>query len=252
MGVSSNLATEERLGWLRSQLDAEGSVRIAAAASVLDVSEMTIRRDLLELEAMGVARRVRGGAVAVGPVSFEDRHRSRARAKAKIATKLRALVPSSGAIGLDASSTLLRLAGAIDNARDLIVVTNGNETFAALQDKPGLTAVLTGGSLESRTGSLVGPLACRAAGSLLLNRLFLSGAALDTEVGSSESTVEEAEVKRAMAAVAGEIVMAVDASKLDTRAIAPAVDWDQIALLVTDLSPKDSRLESYRARVEVL
>lgn len=252
MGVSSNLATEERLGWLRAQLDGQGSVRINDAAGTLEVSEMTIRRDLLELEAMGVARRVRGGAVAVGPVSFEDRHRSRARAKAKIAAKLRPMVPATGAIGLDASSTLLRLAGAMESARDLIVVTNGSETFAALQDKPGLTAVLTGGSLEARTGSLVGPLACRAAGSLLLNRIFLSAAALDADVGSSETTVDEAEVKRAMAGVAGEIVLAVDASKLDSRAVAPAVGWDQIAVLVTDLSPKDSRLAPYRAHVEVL
>ena len=252
MGVSSNLATEERLGWLRAQLDSTGSVRIAGAAEHLGVSEMTIRRDLLELEAMGVARRVRGGAVAVGPVSFEDRHRARARAKAKIAAKLRPMVPASGAIGLDASSTLLRLAGAIDSARELVVLTNGAETFAALQAKPGVTAILTGGSLEEHTGSLVGPLACRAAGSLLLNRLFLSAAALDAEVGSSETTLDEAEVKRAMAAVAGEIVLAVDASKLDSRAIAPAVAWEQVAVLVTDLSPRDARLAPYRDLVEVL
>ncbi len=252
MGVSSNLATEERLAWLRSHLDNSGSVRIADAADQLGVSEMTIRRDLLELEAMGVARRVRGGAVAVGPVSFEDRHRSRARAKAKIAAKLRPMVPSSGAIGLDASSTLLRLASAIDSGRELLVMTNGAETFAALQAKPGVTAILTGGSLEERTGSLVGPLACRAAGSLLLNRLFLSAAALDAEVGSSEATLDEAEVKRAMVAVAGEIVLAVDASKLGSRAIAPAVGWDQVAVLVTDLSPRDARLAAYRELVEIL
>ncbi len=252
MGVSSNLATEERLGWLRAKLDGEGSVRIGDAAGQLEVSEMTIRRDLLELEALGVARRVRGGAVAVGPVSFEDRHRSRAKAKAKIAAKLLPMVPASGAIGIDASSTLLRLAGMVAGVRDLTVLTNGSETFAALQGKPGLTAVLTGGSLEPRTGSLVGPLACRAAGNLLLNRLFLSAAAIDADVGTSEASVDEAEVKRAMAAVAGEIVLAVDASKLDSRAVAPAVDWEQVTVLVTDLPPKDPRLASYRKLVEVL
>lgn len=252
MDGTSNLASEERLGWIRSRLDGAGSVRIADAAADLGVSEMTIRRDLLELEAMGVARRVRGGAVAVGPVSFEDRHRSRARAKAKIAAKLRPMVPTSGAVGFDASSTVLRLASAIETVRDLVVVTNGPETFAALQDKPGLTPILTGGSLESRTGSLVGPLACRAAEHLLLNRLFVSGAALDAEVGTSETAIEEAEVKRAMARVAGEVVLAVDASKLDSRAIAPAIEWEQVGVLVTDLPPTDHRLDAYRELAEVL
>lgn len=252
MTVSGNLAAEERLGWLRAQLDEHGAVRIATAAEHLGVSDMTIRRDLLELEALGTARRVRGGAVAVGPASFEDRHRVRARAKAKIAAKLLSLVPATGAIGLDASSTIHRLAAAIDVRRDLVVVTNGSATFSALQNKPGLTAVLTGGSLEIRTGSLVGPLACRAAGSLLLNRVFLSATGLDAEVGSSEASIDEAEVKRAMAAAAGEIVLAVDSSKLENRAIAPAVGWDQIAILVTELAPGDARLAPYRSLVELL
>lgn len=252
MDGTSNLAAEERLAWMRAQLDDAGSVRIATAAKDLGVSEMTIRRDLLELEAMGVARRVRGGAVAVGPVSFEDRHRSRARAKAKIAAKLRPMVPAAGAVGFDASSTVLRLASAIDTARDLFVVTNGPETFAALQGKPGLTAILTGGMLETRTGSLVGALACQGAQHLLLNRLFVSAAAVDPEVGTSEAAVDEAAVKRALVHVAAEVVLAVDASKLDSRAVAPAIEWATVGVLVTDLDPMDGRLEPYRDLAEVI
>lgn len=246
MSVSGNLATEERLGWIRQQLDTAGHVRIADAADELGVSEMTIRRDLQELEEMGQARRVRGGAVATGPVPFADRHRSRAKAKSRIATKLLPLVPASGAIGLDASSTLLRLAGVIENARGLTVLTNGLETFHALVDKPGVTSMVTGGELDPRTGSLVGPLACRAAGNLIVSRLFVSAAGVDPVLGPSEACLEEAEVKRAMAAVAGEIILAVDHTKLGTRAIATSVPWNEIALMVTDLDPSDSRLDPYR------
>src|SRR5206468_3558800 len=148
------------------------------------------------------------------------RHRSRAKAKAKIAAKLATLVPVSGAIGLDASSTVLRLATTMAPARGLTVVTNGPETFNALQDVPGVTALLSGGQLDPRTGSLVGPIACRAASSFLLNRLFISAAAVDPELGPSEAVLEESEVKRALAAVADEIILAVDATKLDSRSVA--------------------------------
>jgi len=252
MTVTSNLATEQRLTWLGTQLDTQGNVRIGQAAQKLGVSEMTIRRDLLELEGLGVARRVRGGAVAVGPVSFEGRLQTRARAKSKIAAKLRPMIPATGAIGLDSSSTLLRLAGLLDRARDLIVVTNGRDAFAALQDKPGVSALLTGGNLEGHTGSLIGPHACRGASSVLLNRLFLSAAAIDPQVGSSETTIGGAEVKQSMASVASEVVLAVDAAKLGTRALAPAMGWDRVALLVTELEPSDSRLDPYRDRVALL
>ena len=247
-----SVAFEERLLWLREQLDAHGSVRIGPAAKHFDVSEMTIRRDLLELESLGMARRVRGGAVAVLPVAFEGRLQSRPRAKARIAAKVRPLVPGSGAIGIDASSTLVRLATALDRGRELDVITNGNEAFAALQGKPGITATLTGGNLDPRTGSLVGPLACRAAGSFLLHKLFLSVAAVDPAVGTSETSIEEAEVKRAMAAVARDVVLCVDSSKLGNRSIVPVVGWDRVTLLVTELDPKDARLAPYRKLVDVL
>ena len=214
MNVSGNLATEHRLDWLRRQLEDRGQIHIAEAAAHLEVSDMTIRRDLQELEAHGLARRVRGGAVAVGPIAYADRYKNRARAKARISAKLLDLVPETGAIGIDASSTLQRLATAIDHGRDLMVLTNGPETFFALQHKPGVTALVTGGALDLRTGSLVGPVACRSASNLLLSRLFISAAAVDPAFGPSEPCLEEAEVKRAMSAVAGEVVLAVDSSKL--------------------------------------
>lgn len=251
MSLSGNLATEHRLRWIRDHLEEAGQVRIGQAATTLEVSEMTIRRDLQELEALGVVRRVRGGAVAVGPLAFADRHRSRARAKAKIAAKLLDTLPHSGAIGFDASSTLLRLATAVESGRDLIVLTNGWETFQALQGKPGVTAVLSGGQLDERTGSLVGPVAARSATSLLLTRLYISAAALHPEFGPSEPCIEEAEVKRALAAVAGDVVLAADSTKLTSRSVARSIDWTDIALLVTELEPSDPRLDDYRELVDI-
>src|SRR6187431_3475092 len=111
MGRSqANLATEERLERLMLMLATEGSVVIATSALDLDVSEMTIRRDLVELEERGVARRVRGGARAVGPVPFAQRRDTAVRAKARIAAKLAELVPADGVVAFDASSTVMRLA----------------------------------------------------------------------------------------------------------------------------------------------
>ncbi len=247
----TDLDADERLAWLGSRLRDDGRVRIRTASAALDVSEMTLRRDLHKLEELGIARRVRGGAIAVGPVAFAERHRTGARAKARIAAKLIGLVPRSGAVGLDASSTMLRLATALEDARDLTVLTNGQETFTALMDKPGLAVELTGGQLDVRTGSLIGPLACRAAGELFLHTVFLSAAAVDLRKGSSEATLEESDVKRAFTASAGSVVLGIDSSKLGTTAAAKALEWSQVTTLVTELDPSDDRLDAYRELVEV-
>lgn len=244
--LQGTLAAEERLRWLTERLDKDGSVTNAVAAEALEVSEMTIRRDLAELEDRGTARRVRGGAKAVGLQTFAARHQTAARAKSKIAAKLADLLPASGAVAFDASSTIMRLATNLARARDLTVLTNGPDTFAALQDLPGVDALLTGGRIEPRTGSLVGPLACRAASQLAAQVFFASATGVDPRTGSLEATLDEAEVKRAMAAGAEQVVLAADASKLGGRAVALALEWDRIDLLVTDLDPADARLDTYR------
>jgi DeoR family fructose operon transcriptional repressor len=236
----------DRLAQIEHRVRAAGRVKVTELAEELDVSEMTIRRDLDLLAEQGLIQRIRGGAVALGPQPFAQRFSRQARAKDRIATKLADLVGDGGAIGVDASSTLQRLAGTVGRPRELTVVTNGQDTFQALQDVPGVTVLLTGGQLDPRTGSLVGPMATRAAREVLLRRLFVSAAALDPRHGTSEATLEEAEVKLALADVAAEVVVAVDSSKLGQRAPARALPPERVDLLVTELDPADARLDPYR------
>jgi DeoR family fructose operon transcriptional repressor len=240
-----------RLRRIEAAVRAAGQVRVVDLAAELEVSEMTIRRDLDVLAEEGVVRRIRGGAVSMGPQPFAERFSRHVRAKDRIAAKLADLVGDGGAIGIDASTTLLRLVAHLGEVRDLTVVTNGPDTFAALQDKPGVTALLTGGQLDTRTSSLVGPLATRSARELLLRRLFVSGAALHPTHGTSETTLEDAEVKLALADVAAEVVAAADASKLGQRATARALGPEQVSILVTELDPSDARLDPYRDRWEI-
>ena len=250
--VQGTLASEERHRWLNERLAEDGAVSITAAAEALDVSDMTIRRDLAELEERGVARRVRGGARAVGPQSFAERHHTATRAKSRVASKLADLIPAAGAVAFDASSTVMRATGALQVARDLTILTNGPDTFNALQGLRGVNAVLTGGRLEPQTGSLVGPLACRAAAQLTVQTFFASAAAVDPLAGALEATLEEAEVKRTIAAGAAQVVLAVDSSKLGGRALAVGLEWDRIDILVTELDPSNERLSPYRDRAQVL
>lgn len=238
-----------RLRTIEQRIANDGSVRIDALAGELAVSEMTIRRDLDELEKLGVARRVRGGAVAIGPEPFAERHRTNARAKGIIANKLADVVPDRGTVAFDASTTVHRYASSIDSARDLVVVTNGVDTFAAFGSTPGVTATLTGGVREPRTGSLVGSVAAKGAEDFLFDVFVCSAAAIDADLGSSEASIAEADVKRALSATSSRVVLAVDHSKLDTRGQARLFRPHEIDLLITDLDRSDTRLDAYRATI---
>ena len=247
-----NVETIDRLESIRQELDRQGRVRVSDLAAQLNVSEMTVRRDLDMLVDEGAAQRIRGGALAAGPQSFADRFQRNSRAKSRVADKLLELVGEGGAIGIDASSTLQRLAVRLGAQRDLTVLTNSPDTFAVLQEHAGVTALLTGGELDKRTGSLVGPMASRAARDLSLRRLFVSAAALDVTVGTTETSLEEADVKLALGEVAAEIIVAVDSSKLGHRSTARTFMLDRVDVLVTDLDPSDHRLDPYRELVRLI
>src|SRR4051812_47412166 len=111
MAITSTAESEDRRARLLATLSTDNVIQLTEAATEFGVSTMTIRRDLEALEAEGLLRRVRGGAVSViGPRPFGERRAVRLRAKEAIAEKALALVPRAGSIALDASTTIGTLA----------------------------------------------------------------------------------------------------------------------------------------------
>lgn len=252
MVIKSTVDLEGRRQALTDLLTSSGSLRIEDLAKRFKVSTMTVRRDLQALEDDGLARRVRGGAVS-GAETFEAREPRSVRAKAEIARKLYTLVPSGGVgVCMDASTTIATLAAAMPGTENLSVVTDGIETFLALNRNPRVHAYLTGGQKDPNAGSLVGPLASLALRQFSFARAFLSAAAVDPDFGTSEFSAEECEIKKLMAELSDHVVMAVDAQKLSAGAAARCLPWEGIDLMVTEMDVSDTRLDPYRDHVELL
>ncbi len=229
-----------------AELRASKTVSLAAAATALGVSEMTVRRDLNSIEQSGVARRVRGGAVYSGPVNFQGRERSHVEEKRLVAEKILPLIPPRGVIAIDSSTTMHRLAQMISSSDDLVVVTNGLLTFQALQDRPGVTAILTGGESDRRSDSLVGPVATAFLEGIKFSAFFASAAAIDAR-SCYEDTLEEAEIKRAFMRSATRLVIGVHSEKLDGNATAASIPLDRVGVLATELDPASAGLATYSA-----
>lgn len=242
----------ERRERLLGRLEHDGVIRLEESAADLGVSTMTVRRDLEALEREGVVVRVRGGAVAtVKARSFQERQGVDDAAKTEIARKALDLVPASGAIAVDASSTSGHLLTQLRSVDDLLIATNSAHNHARARAVRGTRAVLVGGELEPRTDSFVGPIACAAAAMLNYDRFFTSASAADLEHGTSETILEEAQVKREMVRAARETVLLINSAKLERRATAVAIPWEHISIVVTELDPADSRLDALRPLVEL-
>lgn len=252
MTISSSLDAESRRSQLLEILGAEGRITVSVAAGAFGVSEMTLRRDLADLEGMGQLRRVRGGAVApLQPRSFTERSRRGAAAKKAIAQKALALVPAQGTCAFDASSTAGVLLSAIGDVAEMTAVTNSAENFEAASGKLGITPVLLGGHRQKTTQSFVGPLADLLASSLQYSKFFTSATAVDSSWGTSEAAAEEAALKRTLRRQADLTILLADSSKLGSRATARALELGEIDVMVTELEPTDPRLADYRGTLEI-
>src|SRR5664279_5767232 len=156
-----------------------GAVRVAELTELLDVSDMTVRRDLDVLAGAGLVDKVHGGATAPGRLSaeepgFEAKSHRQLREKEAIARAAAALVEPGQSIGLTAGTTTWRLAHHLSDVPDLTIVTNSIQVANVLhrESRPNLTVVLTGG-VRTPSDALVGPIALAAIRSLHLDVLFM-------------------------------------------------------------------------------
>lgn len=252
MATTGSAESEDRRRQLLDALEQESVIRLTDAADSLGVSAMTIRRDLADLEAEGLLRRVRGGAISVlRPRPFEERRSVRSRAKEIIADKALAFVPRFGSIALDSSTTVGIMASKLGPRSGLIVATNSYPTYVTINGTVGVTPILIGGEPEESTGAFVGPLAVQTAQSLRYGRFFASSSAVVAESGTTEVSLAEAQMKQVFAKASKEIVLCVDSSKLNQEATAAALELSQITVLITELAPNDSRLDKFRDYVEL-
>lgn len=249
MALNGTLDAEARREALSAELLQESALRLNDSARKFDVHPMTIRRDFDALVTQGLARRVRGGVIALQGDDFEHRHHMNAESKRVIGQKLLTLVSPGMVIALDSSTTIHVFAEMLEELHGLTTVTNGLRTFQTLHARAGVQSFLTGGQQEDLNESLVGSLAEGAIQHFVIDTTFISTMSLDTNYGTSEITMQQVDFKRALTRVSGRVVLAVDSSKFETQARFRSLGLSDHDLLVTELDPRDSRLDPYRDHV---
>lgn len=247
----------ERRAALLAIVRTRGSARVEDLAAELDVSAMTVRRDIDALVEEGFVERVRGGVTIVeglarsGPLDAAI-HRRTAE-KQRIAELAAAMVAPGMAVGLSAGSTTWYLARQLLEIPDVTVVTNSlavADLFEEARDatKEGTSVVLTGG-IRTPGRALVGPVAVRSLGYLHFDLTFLSVHGVHPEAGLTTPNILEAETSRALAAAGERTVVLADHTKWPTVSLTTIIDLDEVNVLVTDTGLPPEDLQAIRTHV---
>jgi DeoR/GlpR family transcriptional regulator of sugar metabolism len=205
-------------------------------ARLFDVSLMTIHRDLDELEAQGLLRKVRGGATPQPSSLFESNVRYRmtmAEAeKQALARFAVAQIEPGQAVMLDESTTCLALARLLPARVPLTVITNSLTVVQELKGVKEIHLIVLGGDYWPRHEAFCG-LACEAtAAALRADVLFMSTTAISNGI-AFQPDQDIAIAKRAMIAAAARRVLLVDHTKFGRVALhrlAPLRDFDLVVV----------------------
>ena len=226
----------ERKEEILARLGREGRVVVAELVSGLSVSEDTVRRDLQELAALGLLRRVHGGALASpsAALPFGRRLELAREEKVALAEATVPLVEWARTLVVDGGTTALEVARRLPAAWDGTVVTSAPPVAVALAAHPRAEVVLVGGRLLKDEQVAVGSATVEAFRAVRADACVLGVCAFHPDVGVTTAHNEEAHVKRAMIACSDLVVALATQDKLHTSSPWVVASLDEIDYLVTD------------------
>ncbi|WP_274555213.1 DeoR/GlpR family DNA-binding transcription regulator [Streptomyces spiramyceticus] len=251
MTENQNLLAEQRRALILDEVRRRGGVRVNELTRKLNVSDMTVRRDLDALARQGVVEKVHGGAVPVVEASthepgFEAKSGLELSAKEDIARAAAAMAAPGSAIALSGGTTTYALAQHLLEVPDLTVVTNSvrvADVFHTAQRagtgagsglRPGAATVVLTGGVRTPSDSLVGPVADQAIRSLHFDVLFLGVHGISVEAGLSTPNLAEAETNRRLVRSARRVVVVADHTKWGTVGLSSFATLEEVDTLVTD------------------
>jgi DeoR/GlpR family transcriptional regulator of sugar metabolism len=245
------LSQHERMQRILSMLETRASVPVSELSEAFAVSEVTVRSDLTSLARQGLVARVRGGVRALqqgqSEVGFDLRLRLEVERKRAIARAAAALIGEGEAVALDASTTAYYLALELRAKRELVVVTNGLLVATALADAPGITVLVTGGTLRLSAMSVVGDLGTDVLRTTRINKGFLGARGLSLERGLMDLNPDEVRIKQEMADACEQIYGILDGTKWHRSALLSFVGSEDVTGIVTDSSAPADEVDAWRA-----
>ena len=236
---------EERRQHILSLIQKHGRVLVDELSSNLDLSKITIRKDLDYLESKDLLVRTHGGALpahagALSDPPIREKEDLHHEEKIRIAKAAAAMISEGQCIILDSGTTTIEIARALPSFHHLTVITNALNIAAELASSD-FEIILIGGTLRKNSLSVVGPLAEDVLKEMHADIVFLGVDGFDVRVGLTTPNVLEARVNRAMVQAAEKVVAVCDSSKFNRKSLSLIVPASAIDCVITDsnLSPED-------------
>ena len=215
-------------------LSKEKRVTVAELSKALNVSEVTVRKDLLELENKGLLRRGHGFATLVDSDDVSNRLSFNYELKRRIAQKALESISDGETIMIESGSCCALLADeVVTNRKDVTIITNSVFIANFIRNKPNAHVILLGGEFQNESQVMVGPLIKICASNFHVDKFFMGTDGFNAR-GAMSGDLMRAEAVRDMAENASQNIILTESKKFTQIGVVPLLSYDMIDAIYTD------------------
>lgn len=220
-----------------------GNVTVLELSKKLDVSEVTIRKDLSFLENQELIDRTFGGAMVKSPIikeqSYLEKEKCMINEKYLIGKKASEFVKPNSTIILDAGTTVMEMAKCIKNIHDLKVITSDLKIALFLSNFSNIEVTLLGGKVSMKSKECIGIETCNTAEKYNVDSCFLGCDALDINRGFMTTNVEKMHLKRIFMNISEKSFLLASSDKYGKKSMVKVSDFGKLTGIIIDKqSPK--------------
>jgi DeoR family transcriptional regulator of aga operon len=240
----------ERHQHIINKIKQEGSVKVLDLCADLDVSSVTIRKDLKLLEEKELLYRTHGGGTLINPYAGDkpvnEKEKIRATEKLSIGEAAAGLIHPNDCIVVASGTTVLSLAKAIRPHQNLTVITAALNVALELIHHAQVEVIQLGGILRKSSSSVTGSYAENILADFSCSKLFLGVDGIDLEFGLTTTNILEAQLNRKMIAATQRTIVLADSSKFGKRGFGKICGLEEIEQVITDRGISDHMAETLR------
>jgi DeoR family transcriptional regulator of aga operon len=240
----------ERHQHILTRLKEEGNVKVIELCNDLNVSSVTIRKDLKLLEDKNLLFRTHGGGTLSNPYASDrpvnEKEKIRSDEKMHIGNSAASLIEPNDCVIIASGTTVLSLARNIQPIGNLTVITAALNVASELVHQPEIEVLLLGGILRKSSTSVTGPYAEKILEDFSCSKLFLGVDGIDIEFGLTTTNVMEAQLNRKMIKAAQKTIVLADSSKFGKRGFGRICGLEDVEQIITDSGVSPHQVETLR------
>lgn len=246
---------EERLVQIKKMLKKEHQVSTKEIAKKFGVSFDTARRDVIHLATTGQAVRIHGGMMEISQNDVPDflaRNQVQSPVKLKMAKMAKRFIHPSQCDFIGPSTTLKQLCPML-NGMDIQVVTNSIDNALSLLTSEFPSVRLLGGVINKQQRYIYSEAALETIRRIRFNTAFIGGSKIDAD-GVYTSSMADAEIVRATASRAKQIVLVAEKYKFTNHSTSPymSIPLNKVDILITDAPLSDEVKQHFNSRTQII